>query len=336
MILTVINHAIMPRDIKLDCYYFSFKKQLVQEEYYFEDFFNSFNPENGTIELQQQFQHFYASFKNYFGAEFRINKNETKGITISSDDESKIVSRDNIVSGFFRGGDTGIGKTIQERNRANGGNPVDERKIHAIPHFFLLWMPLDTNFCIVIIQSYTGESLSGMFMQQIENYFKSHDIRTYDRRKFLPKDLVDDFRNNAKVKSVTLKSSKFSRPKRQGLNPILVEKENLNVEMTLKGFGQDTYWNDLRNWLTQPSSQLLGVDLSNLNLDDPIDTIVEYSYQGRTAKGKLTQEFQIIPSLIITEEIELNAKKHPVFESINTYSNVFLQELIQEIEYTNA
>lgn len=323
----------MARDIKLDCYHFQIKKQLQNEEFLFRDFLNSFNPEGQTLTLQNQYNAFYGDLINYFGSEFRINSTETKGMTISSDDRFLIESQFNIVSGTLRGGDTGIGKKIQERNNAVGGNQIDQSKIHSIPHYFQMWIPIDLNFCIVVAQSYTGESLSGMFLQQLEQYFKSKEINTIGRQKFLPQRMVDDFRNNAVVRSVTLKSARLPRAKRQALNSVLVEKEKLNVELTLKGFGRDSNWAQMRTWLTGSNEELLGIDMSNVNLDNPADRIVEYSYQGRTTKGKLTKEYQIIPSIVISEEILLTSERHPDFDSIHRHVSEFMNELITESGY---
>ncbi|WP_343635237.1 hypothetical protein [Fluviicola sp.] len=323
----------MARDIKLDCYHFTFRKQLHNGDYFFRDFLNSFNPDGQTLTLQNQYNSFYTDLVNYFGSEFRINVNETKGITISSEDTYLIQSNFNIVSGVLRGGDTGIGKKIQERRNSLGGNQVDQTKIHAIPHYFQIWMPIDLNFCIVVVQSYTGESLSGMFLQQLGNYFKAKNIITYNRQKFLPQRMIDDFRNNAIVKSVTFKSSRLERQKRQAINPVLVEKDMLNVELTLKGFGRNSSWAQFREWLTGSNQNLLGIDMSDVNLDNPVDRIVEYNYKGKTTKGKLTKEYQIIPSIVISDEIQLNEEKHPDFNSIHAYVCEFMNELIVESGY---
>ena len=324
----------MPRDIKLDCYSFQLKKQLQAEDFKFEDFFSSFNTNNVQLTLQNQYNSFYADLLNYFGQEFRINDSETKGITIRSGDEFLVESASNVISGTLSGGDTGIGKNIQERENSTEGNQIDHFKIHSIPHFFQIWMPLDLNFCIVVVQSYTGESLSSMFLNHLQEHFNFKDLVTYNRVKFLPRNLVDDFRNNALIRSVTLKSSAISRPKRQALNPVLVEKEKLNVELVFKGFGRDSTWGELREWLLGENQGFLGVDLSNLNLEQPLDRVVEYSYQGRTTSGKLTNDYQIIPSVVITEHIELSQEFHPIFNSIKTYVTNFMNELIVESGYT--
>jgi hypothetical protein len=323
----------MARDIKLDCYHFSIKKQLQTDAYTFQDFLSSFNPDEGTLTLQNQFNSFYVDLVNYFGSEFRINSTETKGITISSEDRSLIQSSFNTISGTLRGGDTGIGKKIQERGNSRGGNPIDQSKIHSIPHYFQMWMPIDLSFCIVVVQSYTGESLSGMFLHHLEQYFRSKEVVTINRQKFLPQRMIDDFRNNAVVRSVTFKSTKLQRQKRQAINAVLIEKENLNVELTLKGFGRDSTWAQFRDWLTGSDQNLLGIDMSSVNLENPADRIVEYSYQGKTQKGKLTKEYQIIPSIVITENIQLTSERHPDFNSIHSYVTEFMNELITESGY---
>jgi hypothetical protein len=38
-------------------------------------------------------------------------------------------------------------------------------------------------------------------------------------------------------------------------------------------------------------------------MDEGFDTIIEYDYQGRTARGKMSSGFDIIPSLIVNNEI---------------------------------
>lgn len=323
----------MPRDIKLDCYSFKLKRQLQAEDFTFRDFLSTFNRDEMELSLQNQYQSFYADLQNYFGQEFRINDSETKGITIRSEDKFHVDSNLNSISGTLSGGDTGIGKNIHERENSTEGNTIDHFKIHSIPHFFQIWMPLDLNFCIVIVQSYTGESLSSLFLSHLQLYFNMKNIVTYNRVKFLPSYLIDDFRNNAIIKSVTLKSSIISRTQREALNPILVEKERLNVELVLKGFGRDSTWGQFRDWLVGENRGFLGIDLSDINLNDPLDRIVEYSYQGRTTSGKLTNDYQIIPSLVITEHIELSQDFHPIFNSIKSYVTNFMGDLIVESGY---
>lgn len=322
----------MPQDIKLDCYQFTIKKSASRDNYSFTDFYDSFTAPSGNSSLSEKYANFYDELLNYFGDTFKVNTKETKALSVKRGDEKYLNSGENIISGFFRGGATGIGKTIQERSNTVSGDEKDKTIVYSVPHYFLLWTPMDMNYGILVTQSYSNETISSLIMQSVEKFFSSKRL-VMQKRKFLPKSIMDDFRNNATVRSITLKTSSISRPKREALNPVLGELDKLKIDLKLKGFGSDTTWETVKEWVSNQNG-FLGIDLSDIDIDDNCDRVVEYSYQGRNSSGKLSQGFQIIPSLIITDSVEINNQNHVKFESINNYVKDFLVALKEEVGYS--
>lgn len=328
----------MPLDIKIDCYFFSIKKRNSRNttRLNFENFYLDLVPDTVTRPtLNLGYQTFYQQLLDYFSREFRVNTTDTKGIAIPRRAKKNVTPSDNIISGFIYGGGTGIGKSLHERNDTATGSPVDRRKIHSVPHYFLMWTPSDLPYGIIIMQYYTGHDVSKMFVQHIEDFFKEqYGVLWIQKKRILPDSLMNDFRDNAKIKSITLSKSTISRPKRAAMRPILEDKENLKVELTFKGLGRSMTWNQISGWMRDQTNGFLGVDLSNLELDQGADRIVEYSFQGRNSRGKLTKDFQIIPSIVITDEVEVDeANRHPVFESIDEYARAFLDDVITHVNY---
>lgn len=328
----------MPLDIKIDCYFFSIKRRNTRNttRLNFEEFYLDLLP--GTVQiptLALGYQAFYQELLDYFSREFRVNIADTKGVGIPQTAANNVTPNDNIISGFVYGGGTGIGKSLHARNDTATGNQVDKDKIHSIPHYFLIWTPSDLPYGIIIVQHYTGHDISKMFVQHIQNFFKDqYGVLWMQKQKILPDSLMNEFRNNAVIKSITLSKSAISRPKRTAMRPILESKEKLKVQLVIKGLGPDTTWDQISSWLSDRQNGFLGVDLSQLDLEEGADRIVEYNFQGRSSRGKLTKNFQIIPSIVITDEVTVdNVNRHPDFQSIDGYARGFLNDVITHVGY---
>lgn len=328
----------MAHNIIIDCFHFTIKKRYTDgsEQKTFLDIFKTFLAQGQTIEtdLNNAYLQFYSDFRNYMGTSFKLNQKETKALAIHTDDLNQVSHSKRTITGVFRGGSTGIEKTIHERNQVSNGDNLDQLKISATPCFFKIWTPPDSNFGIAIVQSYGNEKLGGLFLDQFHRFLSTKGFGVFQTKKILPTDLIRTYKNNSIVKSITINKSALVREKREALNPMLVDLDNLKVDLVLKGFGSRFTWSQIEDYLKRNNNVFLGVEVDEIGMDEGYDTIIEYNYHGRSARGKMSTGYNVIPSLIVNSEITVQANGHPDLTSLNTYCNNLLDDLLVEIGYT--
>jgi hypothetical protein len=231
----------MSQNINIDCFHFTIKKKysVGSEQNTFLDIFKKFLPENENIDigLNNAYILFFSEFRNHLGATFKVNQKGTKAIAINPTDLNEVTHSKRTITGVFRGGTTGIEKTIHERNQVSNGENLDQLKVSATPCFFKIWTPPDSNFGIAIIQSYGNEKIGGLFLDQFNKFISTKGFGVFQRKKILPKDLIRKYKNNSIVKSITINKSALVREKREALNPMLKDLGNLKVNVVLKGLG---------------------------------------------------------------------------------------------------
>ncbi len=336
--LRFLKTQTMPVNIKVDCYWFHIKRKGKRGHtaLMMRDLLKEFLQDGERLSQSKRncLARFHSSFRNAYSNEFQINDLETKGIAFNQADVTKVSATNNTVTGIFKGGGTGIERMAHERNNTNDGDSIDRYKVSTLPCYYKLWIPPNSNFGIAVIQSYGSDDLGGFFMKILGSYLSSIQFKIFESRRFLPQQMIEEYRTNSRICSLTLSKAVISRQKRAEINPLLEERDSTKISISLSGFGMGFSWNEFTESMAGRGTSFFGVDLSNLGMNDDNELVVEYEYQGVKAKGKYSTSFNIVPSLIINDQVDVNiGNNHPVFNSVDDYCTNLLEDLKVEIGY---
>lgn len=117
---------------------------------------------------------FVSGFINYFNNEFKMNKDENKGISSSSKNQYKIAFRSNTINGEIYGGPTDQEQTIYKKeNSINKTGQLKSDDITTVPFFFKVWTPYDHNTGVLMVQSYANETITVLIKTHLTKYIQT-------------------------------------------------------------------------------------------------------------------------------------------------------------------
>ena len=132
----------------------------------FKDFFKEkFGKEDESdgMEIRGLYQSFIRSYMQSFNDKFCKNEDGTKAF-VPQKDQINFSSDKHIIFGYIKGGDTGIDREIFDEERPDEReSTMSKSKISALPFYFLLWTPFDSNHGILMMQNYSGASYQFLF-----------------------------------------------------------------------------------------------------------------------------------------------------------------------------
>lgn len=158
-----------------------------------------------------------------------------------------IHSEEKIIEGTIEGGKYGL-----SRNKSRMGHKADKEPLHIDDiildtFYFLLYLPFDSKYGILLLQSYSSDTISDIFNSFLSKLFSSsRDFQKPKIEKFIPKDIIQEFKQNGVVTRFSF-TSRYVEEEMPGL--AFIENDNevavSIVITTKKGIALDDL-NDFR------------------------------------------------------------------------------------------
>lgn len=280
-------------------------------------------------EKKEMFAQFSAKFEKSFDSKFILNNEGTKAIAIKS---LNSIPAKNIIDGMLVGGLTGIEQDVYKTDSStNTDKSILDNEVAALPYYFKLWMPLDSKVGILMVQSYTEAGVVSLIKDKIEHFFRLQNYTFLDN-KFVPKDYKDKFKKFSTVNKLILTKTQMSREARGALNTLFAAFEGLKVEIRVSGFNVtiDEFWQKMNG------NKPLNADLSEFEMQNMGDYNVIATYQdvnGRQAQACLSRDFDILPNIILSDDIKEEGKECPNYEKIQVHTDAILEKVKKEIGY---
>lgn len=335
----------MAYTLKLDIYYFSLNKiidrferktkagkrigyKTEKEDSQFNDFINSFALKKEDGEFMK---FFLEDFISGFNASFKSNKNDTQAMSITTDSIRRFNSKRYIVWGVFKGGQMGINREIYQSNDAkNIKDTIQENDVTSLYYFYKIWLPKDSNIGILMIQSYTSLGCSALFKEQLGDYFISKGYKP-NWNKFVPKEYIEKYLKNGYLNELQIVHSK--------------KDENISLEPIFKPFQKATRKSVLSKFqialsdiLSLPNykkilkESILAIDTE---YDESHDCVkLFYTSNGKSAHTTLADIENILPAIILDDELEDNDTQLPKWEELNKFTDDMLENIKKQIGYT--
>jgi hypothetical protein len=268
-------------------------------------------------------------FLKSFSDQFVLNHEKTKGIAIR---QINTIPTMNIIDGIMIGGLTGIEQEVYKTSSSGERqDTITEDEVTALPYYFKIWMPYDSNLGVVMIQSYTETGVVSLVLDKIKNFFKSYNFFVLDSR-FVDKEYKDYFKKHSIVDKLVLAKTHLSSEARGALNQMFANFEGLKVEIKLTGFNVsiDEFWLQINR------QKPLDVDLSEFEMGEKenYDVIATYKdISGKQSQARLSKDFDITPTIILDATLKETDKEYPNYEKIQIHTNSILTKVKQEIGY---
>lgn len=333
--------------LKLDIYYFSLKK--IKEEtarqirgekillYHTEknecllaDFVKSLSIEE--INDVNYMKMFLENFINGFNASFKSNKSNTQAMSITTDQFKGYDSNDYTVWGIFKGGPTDIEYDVyQSDNAIAPTSKIARDNVTSLYYFYKIWIPIDSNVGVLMVQSYTNTGCSTLFKEQLSNYFIANGYKAAFS-KCIPKEYIEKFLKNGHINEIQV-----IHRKRNGNNPLnpvfnpFIHAKKRSIFSKFKISFEDFV--SVVNYQNVLKSQIKAIDT---DYDENIDKIKLFyvDSKGRKANATLAEIDSILPTITLDDTLKEVDSHLPKWYDLHQYTKGMLDDIKKQISYT--
>lgn len=270
----------------------------------------------------------FQQLVTYFDSRFRVNEEGTKAVSITSDSLPTYAALGYTINGIFKGGDTGIGRTIySQRNALQPGTRITNTDVPVNHYYYKLWLPYDSDDGILMIQSYTDMGCTTTFRDQLEQFFIFKGYRP-QWNAMIPSGIVDDYLDRSFINEIKVVYAQEQRQE-QG---IFASMSNVRRESRLSS-------------LHISFRQLLNLDNYQQVLKDKIMEFVDYNQDqdlavvfyvdenGKKAHASINSIEQVLPSIILPDDLKDSATDEPKLAEISQYTDGILEQVKRQMGY---
>jgi len=306
-----------------------------------DELFKRIKAKEGVDDTADSYKLLMKQFIESFNGEFKKDKKNNKSFA-PLDSDIKCYSNKQIICGFFEGGVTGIKQTIKpNKNYKDKGRTVGQDDVVGLPYYFQLWIPADTNYAYIMIQSYTeiNTGIATPFFEHFENFLSDYTYGCRNKEIRVPKPIIDLFIDQSVIVGLDILRDRTSPTDRNKFNPALVDSERMKIRITISGL-KIPFSVFSKSYVRDEKGNPFFIDLSEMGIIDPNDYIAQVKYQDpiskKETKASLTDLLNIHPTIVLPEEIKIKDSDYPDFDKIFVFCNKQLKLLQLEDGYATT
>lgn len=284
---------------------------------------------NANLDRSNYLPTLFQSLVAFFDQRFKTNDEGTKAVSITTDPTPSYNSIGYVINGLFKGGDTGIVKTVySQQDAAQPGIRISNTDVPSNNFFYKIWMPYDGEDGVLMIQSYTDMGCTATFREQLEQFFISIGYRP-KWNTMIPSGFIDQYLDNSFIKNIKVIYATEQR------------REN-GVFATLANVKREGWLKNLRI----PFNQLFGLDDYKERLQEKIMEYIDYDQyhdmvkvfyvdaDGKKASASLNNLENILPNIILPNTLKDVDTEEPLLSEISIYTDGILEQIKVQIGYT--
>lgn len=293
----------------------------------FRDFARSLN---ANVNRDSYLAVVFGALLNYFGNSFRLNTDNTKAVSITPDLPPRPFGTTYKIDGMFKGGETGISRHVyQQGDASNSMATISNSDIPAIHYYYKLWIPYDSDDGILMIQSYTDMGCTSTFKEQMEGFFISYGYKTLWNA-MIPTGIMEEYLNRSFINGIRITYGTEPRAGAQGLfaSMQLAKKEswlrNLNISFQ-ELLRLPNYQQELQNQLMEC--------INDYNPETDHARVFYTDENKRRANASIGELRDILPSIILPDELKRQGAEVPELDAIATYTDGILERIQRQMGY---
>ena len=273
----------------------------------------------------------FQALVSFFDSKFKVNDENTKAVSITSDPQPRIASLNYTIDGMFKGGDTGIGKTIYAQQDATfPGTRINRTDVPVNNYYYKLWMPFDGEDGILMIQSYTDMGCTATFRDQIEDFFISKGYKP-KWNSMIPSGYIDQYLRRSFINEIKIVYQTEAR-EADGIFCSMrqAKKESWlkNLHIPLGGLMQlDNYQDRLQEQIVETVDYNPEHDLAKVFYEDE---------NGKKASATINDLESVFPNIILPDDLKDAETEEPILDAIAQYTDGLLEQIKTEIDYNVA
>lgn len=237
-----------------------------------------------------------------------------------------------VIEGVVDGGRYGQARSIAKLEKKKEKSPVDISQIITDQYYFYLYTPLDSDLAVLILQSYTEDSIADVFLPFVMSTMKVEKFTFLpESESVMPNSVVEKYKENSKIKSY-----KYTR--RVPSNTLYgehVEDDHdeitIKIEITSKNgkpISSKEFW---RKIFGNTTYGLGSKNRTKLSSFDEEKAVLQGTENNRQATWDIKKNFDLMPTQYLEGIIDIDNKGIPNFGQLKSYCEELLEEMKPEI-----
>ena len=284
---------------------------------------------NAQVERDNYLTVICQALLRHFDNRFLFNADGTRAVSITNNPNPRLFGPSYKIDGLFKGGETGIARNVYQQGDAQQSTMMIGRTdVPALKYYYKLWIPYDAEDGILMIQSYTDMGCTVAFKDQIEDFFISCGYKP-SWNSIIPSGIMQEFLNRSFINSIRVSYDVVPREDANGVfaSMRLAKKESWLRNLSIP-FQDLLHLGDYRQQLENKLIDYVG-------FDPEFDSArVFYTDEnGRKANASIGEIENILPSIILPEELKSEGTDEPELNAISEYTDGILDNIKQQIGY---
>lgn len=323
----------MATNLKMEIFRISLKKKNASKQalYNYKELFDCIDKDK-----KKAYEGFIQKFVEYFNNEFKMNRDENKGISASRDNQYRFALPSNTINGEVYGGPTDMEQTIYKRKNAKKETgKLAHDDIVTVPFFFKVWTPYDHNTGILMVQSYSNETITLLVKNHLNKFIQTFGYSLI-MTPHISKAAAKEYEKRSQVYQVDYVKERLTKGKRKLINPLFTEFDNLKVRIIVTGFRKsvEDFWSTFNKGEKSIGSNLEDFDIME---QDDYEVIAHYiDEDGHTSQTSVAKNLLSNPTIFLPESLKRKESNYYDFDKIVTHTNSILADIKKEISYTKS
>ena len=239
-------------------------------------------------------------------------------------------SKEFYFNGFVEGGVYGIKRSSSNIANKNLKNDIPEDNIVSNRFYFLLHLPPESQYGILMILSYSVSTITSLFINFIEDTFKKEKYYYKpDISRYIPESFKETFKQESILKRIRFETVAPSKQLDNASYQIEDEELIIKVEVAshknISSSNASKFYNAIKD-----------IKIGSIKLQDFIRRKVDVNdHRGQTSSFEVDREFDPSPKIYLEGKVELNIDGTPNDQSLINYSLSLLKEVKQKIYPVN-
>lgn len=278
------------------------------------------------------FNHIQGLFQGLiksFDEKFYCDSENTKALSFQGPNNWTMKSEQNIISGKFIGGNTGLEYNVYDNDDANQiTHVVQQTEVASVPFFFMLWVPKSFQVGVLILQRYSTHNCAGLFKKLMTEFFKELGYKI-NFNKFMPKEMRREYIENCKIEEIRI-------VRKEDLNNALQPKLKILKSSTMVSRIRNTALSTIKLIEEPEYKEQVINDIEELYPPyDDKDYSLKFFYideKGDKASSTLEGLGEIVPSINLGNEC-LGKDNLPLWDEIEKKAEGYLKFIKKDLSY---
>jgi hypothetical protein len=266
----------------------------------------------------------------------KIGKSMT-AIQLDLEDENvnpdlRIHTDKHVIEGELEGGKFGRIRNRRSTSNKKDNSPVKKEDAITDKFYFLLYVPLEHNKLVLMVHSYSDESIDGIIRHFFQNLFKKEKVFNAPKiDRYVPPSIIQDFKNSAAVSGLSFSTEVPSKTLLE--KSVKAVNKHYKVEVKITPIDQPLSMDEFDNAKSPlQNTSVGGLILANFRRRVGI---LQDSKTNKTSPFALDSSFDIKPVIPLSKYLTFGTDDEKNFKLIKDYCFKLLKVIKSEIYPTD-